>query len=205
MFWNTIAAVTPGTLYPQQRSNCQPGHADCPGFDDDYASLSLRRPGHTKQRLPGQNAVISPAQKENIQTLLTDLKVIQAKSDVSAEQKETLVAGMKTLLMDLQAPDKGTLQAFAADLSEAVSDGAVSPTEAIALGQALQQVMTEAGISEEALKTVKADLQEIIAASNVTQEDVQTILADLEAIARTAADRRAGRPERPVGMRVALP
>jgi hypothetical protein len=148
-----------------------------------------------KNRTP----VVSDAQKENLETLITDLKVIAADVDVTAEALAQIHADVAAMLADATRPDRLLVHELKQDLREALSDGEVTDDEKLLIAQDVDDVFESAGITAEARATLWGDIE----ATGFTKEDLQTIAEDLAAIRQEFRANHPGRGgvERPASSR----
>ena len=70
-------------------------------------------------------------QKQNLNQLKADLQAIYKKSAVTTGQKQTVVNDLKKILSGASMPSEQSVQALANDLSKALADGTLTPTEAV--------------------------------------------------------------------------
>ena len=139
---------------------------------------------------PLQAGGLSAEQKQNAKQLASDLKAIQAKSEVTDEMKKDLYDDLMAIYGTAQKPSPSSVKKLAYDLADALDDGTLSTQEINQLVEDMILVMTSAGISEEQAKKLLKDIQTILRASNVTPDDVKKIVEDLKAIQKAMKKRR---------------
>jgi hypothetical protein len=129
---------------------------------------------------------IDPEQQENIEKLITDLKALQEKSEVTEEQRETLKNDLISTLQGVQKPSQTAVENLAADFSEIISDGHINLNEIKVIQEDVNLVLNSANISDEKIEVLKKDFQAIGESSNISSEDLETLWNDMVQILETA-------------------
>ena len=125
---------------------------------------------------------MSDAQKQNLEMLKKELVNIQASSEVTDAQKESLAKSLSAITEGATKPSEESVQALASSLSAAKADGEVAPEEAMKIAQDLSTVFNSANVSTDEVKAAVTDVQTIMEASGVDKATVEKLVADLMVI-----------------------
>lgn len=138
------------------------------------------------QELFASKTFIDPEQQENIEKLVTDLKALQEKSEVTEEQREALKNDLKSTLRGAQKPSETAVENLAADFLEIISDDHIDLNEIKVLQEDVNLVLNSANISDEKIEVLKEDFQAIGESSNISEEDLETLWNDIVQVVETA-------------------
>ena len=154
---------------------------------------SGNRQGNTSVAAPTEGSVPKPTgknlsdrQQGNIKQLQSDLSDIKEGSQVTPEQKTDLKNSLMAMADGATKPNPATVQKFADDLGEALSDGRLSVAEQNQLAKDLEAVMNSANIPQAEIDKAIADAQAILLASGVDKSDVQKLGYDMQQIVTEA-------------------
>jgi len=125
---------------------------------------------------------IDSHQLENIEQLKTDLKAIQAKSEVTAEQKAAIINDLESALQGSQKPNQEMIDRLIADFTESISDGSLNPREIVILQKETDALLNSANISDDQIDALRSDLEAIVESTQVTRQDIETIKKDVTQI-----------------------
>lgn len=119
---------------------------------------------------------------QDIAKLIGDLQTLKAGSEVTDAEKQALAGDLLLLSTSTTKPSPDSVDQLAADLSSALADGSLSPTEKAQLILDVDGVFNSAGLTTDEASQFISDAQAILASSGIDAVDVQLIASDLAAI-----------------------
>jgi hypothetical protein len=131
-------------------------------------------------------AYIDPEQQENIAKLITDLKALKEKSEITEAQRENLKDDLKSTLQGVQKPSETAVEKLAADFFEIISDDHIDLNEIKVLLEDVNLVLNSANISDKQIEVLKENFQAIGESSNISEKDIETLWNDIAQIVETA-------------------
>ena len=155
---------------------------DASGVDQEDVQVILTDLQAIFTEIQNRDSILSETQRDNIHTLLSDLRAIRSESEVTPEQFEQVRSSLSALAEGATRPDRLLMLELIRDGREALSDGELSDTEREQLALGPDAVLESANIPEAERDAVIANIESIINTSGLTPEDIQTIAVDISAI-----------------------
>lgn len=128
-------------------------------------------------------------QKQNIEHLLSDLRAIHAKSNVTLSQIRKLGVDVYAVIQVGNKPSAESVQKLKTDTKNFWSDKIITTAERVTLAADVQGVLASANVPPALAKAVGNDLKAIYSASNITSADIKLIQSDIAAIVTTYQNR----------------